>query len=148
MLKETITYEDYDGVTTTEEMYFHLTKLELTEMAMDLPDGLADGLTAESTPADILNAITAKLGRKGIIEFIKSLVVKAYGIKRVGQDGKTRFVKNKQITEDFENSMAFQNFVMELISNDDASGRFFNGIIPSELADQLPPEIQEAVKTN
>lgn len=147
MIKETITFEDFDGVLTTEEMYFNLTKLELAEMAMDLPDGLADGLTADSNPADILVAITAKLGRKGIVEFIKQLVIKAYGIKKTGQDGKTRFVKNKQITEDFENSMAFSAFVMELISNDDASGRFFNGIIPTDLMEQLPPEIQGAVTT-
>jgi hypothetical protein len=44
MLKETITYDDFDGVSTTEEMYFNLTKLELTEMAMDLPDGIAEDI--------------------------------------------------------------------------------------------------------
>ena len=147
MLKETITYDDFDGVSTTEEMYFNLTKLELAEMAMELPDGLADNLTADSTPADILNVITAKLGRKGIVEFIKLLVIKAYGVKKVGQDGKTRFVKNKQVAEDFESSPAFSAFVMELISNDDASGRFFNGIIPSDLVEQLPAEIQGAMVT-
>lgn len=147
MVKETTTYVDFDGTETSEELYFNLTKLELTELAMDLPDGLAEGLTPESSPADILNTITNKLGRKGIIEFIKALVVKAYGIKRVGQDGKTRFFKSKQITEEFENSMAFSNFVMELITNDDASARFFQGIIPSDVADQLPTQIQEAVVT-
>lgn len=147
MVKETITYTDFDGMETVEDMYFNLTKLELTEMAMELPDGLADGITEKSSPADILAAITAKLGKKGIIDFIKRLVVKAYGVKKVGQDGKFRFVKSPQIAEDFENSMAFQNFVMELITNDDASARFFNGIIPSEVASQLPPEIQEAVTT-
>ena len=147
MLKETITYDDFDGVSTTEEMYFNLTKLELTEMAMDLPDGIAEGINAESSPADILAAITDKLGQKGIIEFIKRMVAKAYGIKKLGQDGKARFFKSAQVTEDFESSMAFQAFVMELISNDDASARFFNGIIPSELVDQLPPEMQGAIAT-
>jgi hypothetical protein len=147
MLKETLTYDDFDGVSTTEEMYFNLTKLELTEMAMDLPDGIAEGINAESSPADILAAITDKLGQKGIIEFIKRMVAKAYGIKKLGQDGKSRFFKSAQVTEDFESSMAFQAFVMELISNDDASARFFNGIIPSELVDQLPPEMQGAITT-
>ena len=147
MVKETITYTDFDGVETVEDMYFNLTRLELTEMAMELPDGLADGITEKSSPADILTAITTKLGKKGIVDFIKRLVVKAYGVKRVGQDGKTRFMKSAQIAEDFENSMAFQNFVMELITNDDASARFFNGVIPSEVASQLPPEIQAVGNT-
>jgi hypothetical protein len=147
MLKETITYEDFDGVSTTEDMYFHLTKLELTEMAMDLPDGLADNLSSESTPEHLLTAITARLGRKGIIDFIKALVIKAYGIRSVGQDGKTRFMKSEQIATDFANSMACHAFIMELMSDDDRSARFFNGIVPSELAAQLPADFQNAVTT-
>lgn len=145
MLKETTTYVDFDGVSTTEEMWFHLTQLEMTEMAMDLPDGLAEGIDEKSAPAEIFAAVSEKLGRKGIIEFIKKLVAKAYGIRSVGQDGKTRFVKSETIEADFVNSLAFQNFVMTLMMDDEASLRFFNGIIPVELADKLPAGIQEAV---
>ena len=41
MIKETITYTDFDGELVTEELNFHLSKLELTELATELPDGVA-----------------------------------------------------------------------------------------------------------
>lgn len=149
MLKETITYDDFDGVSTTEEMYFNLTKLELTELAMELPDGLAEEVDMEAPQAAMLSAIAAKMGgNKGIIEFVKRLVLKAYGIKRQGADGKMKFIKNEQIAEEFASSMAYHNFVMELMTDDEKSMKFFSAVIPSDMAAQIPAGIAtEAPKT-
>lgn len=90
MIKETITYTDFDGELVTEELNFHLSKLELTELATELPDGVADDLNANSSPQEIVAIVVEKLGQKGIIEFIKKLILKSYGIRKTGQDGKTR----------------------------------------------------------
>lgn len=148
MIKETITYTDFDGETVTEELNFHLSKLELTELATELPDGVADDLSANSSPQEIVAIVVEKLGEKGIIEFIKKLILKSYGIRKTGQDGKTRFLKTAEITEDFASSVAFQDFVMKLVEDDDAANKFFNGVIPSELAAQIPEGFNEIQSNN
>ena len=143
MIKETITYTNFDGELVTEELNFHLSKLELTELATELPDGVADDLSTNSSPQEIVAIVVEKLGQKGIIEFIKKLILKSYGIRKTGQDGKTRFLKTAEITEDFASSVAFQDFVMKLVEDDDAANKFFNGVIPSELAAQIPEGFNE-----
>ena len=148
MIKETITYEDFDGVSTTEDLYFNLTKLEFTELAVELPDEFTDSLDATADVRANIPAILAKLGRKGIVELIKSMVLKAYGIRRQGADGKMKFVKSAQIAEEFANSMAYHEFVMELMSNDEKSEQFFTKIIPSDVAAQIPNGITTEVATN
>lgn len=148
MIKESITYTDFDGETVTEELNFHLSKLELTELATELPDGVADDLSANSSPQEIVATVVDKLGQKGIIEFIKKLILKSYGIRKTGQDGKTRFLKTAEITEDFASSVAFQDFVMKLVEDDDAANKFFNGVIPSELAAQIPEGFNEIQSNN
>ena len=120
----------------------------MTELATELPDGVADDLNANSSPQEIVAIVVEKLGQKGIIEFIKKLILKSYGIRKTGQDGKTRFLKTAEITEDFASSVAFQDFVMKLVEDDDAANKFFNGVIPSELAAQIPEGFNEIQSNN
>ena len=50
MLKKTITYQNFAGETVTEDFYFNLTKAELLQLEMAMPNGLAahiDKLVAE-----------------------------------------------------------------------------------------------------
>ena len=42
MLKETITYTDYNGIEKTEDFYFNLSKAEIMEMEMSTVGGLAE----------------------------------------------------------------------------------------------------------
>ena len=44
MLKETITYTDYNGVERTEDHYFNLSKAELTEMELSAHGGYGEML--------------------------------------------------------------------------------------------------------
>lgn len=148
MLKETTTYTDYDGTTVTEEMHFNLTQFELTEVAMELPDKLTDHIKTNETPAEIVDKIVTVLGKKGLLDFVKRMVIKGYGVKKKGVDGKVRFIKNPEITEEFANSMACHNFIMELVTDNDKSNRFFEGIIPSEIAPQVQTMIAEASTEN
>jgi hypothetical protein len=148
MLKETTTYTDYDGTTVTEEMHFNLTQFELTEIAMSLPDKLTDHINTDDTPAAIVEKITTVLGKKGLLDFVKRMVIKAYGIKKKGVDGKVKFIKNDDITEEFANSMACHNFIMELVTDNDKSNAFFNSIVPSDMAPQIQSMIAEAKTEN
>ena len=135
MLKKTVNYEDFDGNKRTEDLYFNLTKLEATEFALDLPDEITDEVVKEGASAANMEAATRivqKLGGKGIIDYIRKLVLKSYGIK--SEDGK-RFIKSEEISTEFSQTMAFDNLMMELLTDDNAASNFISAIIPSDLAE-------------
>ena len=101
MIKKTVTYEDFDGNQRTEDLYFNLTKFEATEFALDLPDEITSEVEKEGADAanmESVSRIVQKLGGKGIIDFIRKLVLKSYGIK--SEDGR-RFEKSEKISTEF-----------------------------------------------
>jgi hypothetical protein len=57
MIKETITYTDYNGVERKEDFYFNLTKAEIMEMEMSTQGGMAEMIqrivAAQDQPAII-----------------------------------------------------------------------------------------------
>ena len=148
MLKETTTYRDFDGTEVTEEMYFNLTQFELTEVAMELPDKLTDHINNTDTPAEIVEKISTVLGKKGLLDFVKRMTIKAYGIRKKGVDGKIKFIKNAEITEEFANSMACHKFIMELVTDNDKSAKFFAAVVPSDVAEQVELAIAETATGN
>lgn len=121
MLKETITYIDYNGNERTEDFYFNLTKAEIMEMEMSTTGGLAE----------MIKRIVAAQDAPAIINVFKDLILKAYGEKSA--DGK-RFVKNKEITESFAQTEAYSQLFMKLATDADAASNFVNGIVPSNIS--------------
>jgi hypothetical protein len=136
MLKKTITYKDFDGNSCTEDLYFNMTRVELTEFAFDMPDDITKNIN-DPKDMDVEAAgvkIAEKLGSKGIFQFVKDLVHKAYGVR--SEDGK-RFIKSKQLSEEFSQTMAYDEFMMDLFSDDKKAADFVNAIVPAEMANQL-----------
>lgn len=121
MLKETITYVDYNGNERTEDFYFNLTKAEIMEMEMGTTGGLAE----------MIKRIVAAQDAPAIIQVFKDLILKAYGEKSA--DGK-RFVKNKEIAESFAQTEAYSQLFMKLATDADAASNFVNGIVPSDIS--------------
>lgn len=121
MLKQTITYTDYNGTERTEDFYFNLSKTELMEMEM----GTAGGYT------EMVNRIVASQDGASIIKIFKDLVLKAYGVKSV--DGK-KFIKidenGHNVSDDFAQTEAYSELFMRLITDAEAAAAFVNGIIP------------------
>jgi hypothetical protein len=120
MLKKTITYTDYNGVSRTEDFYFNLTKAEIMEMEMSTTGGLAQ----------MLEKIVATQDTPSIIKIFKELVLKAYGEK--SPDGK-RFIKNEELSTAFSQTEAYSQLFMELATDSDAAAKFVNGIIPQDI---------------
>lgn len=128
MLKKTITYVDYDGNKRTEDFWFHLNKVELTEMNYEHIGGMDKLLETIIKTSDI----------KGILDIIKDIILRSYGEKSA--DGK-RFIKSKEAREAFEQTEAFVELYMELAGNDGKAAEFINGIVPQDIA-------EEAAKSN
>lgn len=146
MIKRTVTYEDFDGNMRTEELHFNLTQVELTEMAMDLPDGFLNSVNGDPNSVDGPAAaakLAESLGGKGILEFIKNLLLKSYGIK--SEDGR-RFQKSEELSKEFSQTLAFDAMLMELMQDDIKAAEFVNGVIPAKLAEKLPANGMTVVK--
>ena len=124
MLKETITYTDFNGNTRTEDFYFHLNKAEVTKMEMGVKGGLAEKIkrivAAEDTPA--------------IIEVFEDLIKKSYGVKTLDGRG---FMKTQAALDEFMATEAYSELFMKLATNDEAAARFINGVVPADLSKQI-----------
>lgn len=128
MVHKTITYEDYDGVERTEECWFNLNEIEVVELAMDLPDDFTEHVSEAKSDVEVAEKMIEDFGRKGIMDFIKTLVLKSYGVR----NGKA-FVKNDKVKEEFEYSALFPAIVMDLMTSDEEASKFVNNLIPSKL---------------
>ena len=134
MLKKTITYTDFDNNERTETHWFNLNRTELTEIALGLPDGLTENEITEVNEKAALSVID-QLGRDGVFKFIKELMLKSYGKKSA--DGK-RFEKSEELSKEFSETLAFDQMFMELMSDDVAAAEFVKGVIPGNIASELP----------
>ena len=123
MLKKTIAYEDYNGNKREEDHYFNLTKAEITEMEMSTTGGFAE----------MIQRVVAAQDAPSIIKIFKDLILKSYGVK--SPDGK-RFIKSKELSEEFSQTEAYSQLFMELATDADAAAKFVNGIIPADMAQQ------------
>lgn len=128
MIKKTITYKDYNQVERTESFYFNLSKAEVMEMEMSTAGGMAE------TIQKIVDAKDAP----AIIRVFKDLVLKSYGVK--SDDGR-RFIKSKELSDEFSQTEAYSQIFMELATDADEAAKFVNGIIPADLS-------QKAVMTD
>ena len=125
MLKKTITYTDYDGVKRTEDFWFHLNKVELTEMNFSATGGMEK----------MLEKIVKADDNKRIIELFKEIILKSYGEK--SDDGK-RFIKSPELSKAFEQTEAYVELFMELGGDAEAASAFIRGIIPADVAAEIP----------
>ena len=116
MLKETITYTDFDGIERTEDFYFNLTQAELMEMEL----GTDGGLTK------LIEKIINEKDSKRIIETFKTIILKAYGEKTL--DG--RHIKNDEVRDKFISKQAYSDLFMKLATDAEAGAKFIEGITP------------------
>lgn len=135
MLKKTITYTDYDGRERTEDFYFNLTKAELIEMDFSAKGGMQK----------LLEQITETNDRKRLIELVKDLILRSYGVK--SEDGR-RFVKTKELSEEFSQTEAFSELFMEVGTDDVAAVAFVKGILPQGLAAEVDKAAVENLLAN
>lgn len=121
MIKKTRTYTDYNGNERTEDFYFNLSKAELMEMELSTEGGLEKKL----------NKIIASKDSKKIVETFKDIIVRSYGV--ISDDGR-RFIKSKELAEEFTQTEVYSELFMELASDADEAAKFINGIVPKDLA--------------
>lgn len=130
MIKKTMTYVDFNGETVVEDLYFNLNALEYTRLTArnggDLDKRIAELVEKDDT--------------EGIIALMEDLLLSSYGVK--SEDGR-RFVKTKQVREDFEYSQAYAELFVLLLTNPEETKKFGQGIASSAQAQQSVPTLTE-----
>ena len=125
MLKKTIKYTYFNDVEREEDFYFNLTRAELAEMQLSKEGGLQAWL----------EKIVKTDNQPELIKIFKNIILKAYGEKSA--DGK-RFIKSEEISEAFAQSAAYDEFFIELISNEAKAAEFINGLMPKNINLEQP----------
>ena len=117
MIKWPITYTDYNGDEHTEDFYFNLNKAEVMEL----------NLNANGAYGQYLQRIVDQRDGRAIAEEFKNLILKSYGQK--SDDGR-KFVKSKELSEEFSYTDAYSELYMELATNEQAANKFIQGVFP------------------
>lgn len=116
MLKKTLKYTDYEGNEVTEDLYFNLNKLEVTRMAARYGGDIEKHI----------EKVIAKQDLSEMMNVLEDLILSSYGVK--SEDGK-RFIKTKEIREDFEYSIAYSEIFSEILLNPEETKKFGMGLV-------------------
>lgn len=121
MLKKTITYEDFDGNTVSEDHYFNLSSAKLIELnARSEGDGWGEHL----------KKIVERNDRNEVIDAFIDLLRMSYGIRDLETN---RFLQSDDIFADFQSSLAYDKFFEELFTVEDAMANFFIEVMPKSV---------------
>lgn len=131
MIKQTITYTDYNGNERTEEYWFNLSKAELLRLET----------TTKGAFQKMLENAVASEDNYRIIEVFEDLIKHSIGMKTL--DGKY-FKKSKEFTEDFMQSEAYSTLLFDLLQDVDKANAFIRGIMPSDLLAQAEAALPKA----
>ena len=130
MYKKTIECTDFNGVKVKEDYYFNLTKAEVLEFDNSELGGMEF----------FINKIVKEKDNVKLFKLFKDLILKSYGEK--SPDGR-RFIKSPEKSEEFTQTEAYSELVMELVTNADEAAKIVNGVCASIINDKkLNPNVK------
>lgn len=135
MQKLTIQFENFDGETVSEDLYFHLNIKELQAME-EWPVPLTKRI------ADLTNT---QDGKKAF-ELMRDIIEAAYGER--SEDGK-RFIKNEEVLKNFTQGLAYDEVIIKFIDGSMDLAKFIEGLLPKkvfELAKKNAKDSHDEVK--
>jgi hypothetical protein len=129
MISWPITFTTYNGEQLTETFMFNLSKAELIKMQFDVNGAFSQ----------YIERITNERNLKQLGEEFTKLILNSYGKK--SDDGR-HFYKSEELRNEFAQSEAYSELLVQLLSDSDAAARFMKGILPADLqaADEETPK--------
>lgn len=121
MIKETITYVDYNGTERTEDFYFNQTKTELLRMEQDKNGAFST----------VLEKFIKAKDQADLFDAIEKFIYKSYGVK--SEDGRT-FEKDEKLSKAFFQSPAYEVLFDKMNADAEYAYKFIMGIVPAELS--------------
>lgn len=120
MIKKTISYTDFDDVKRTEDFWFHLGKAGIVEI-----EAATNGLGLEAWIKQVLRDQNVQ----AVLDMYKRMIGLAVG-KRTPEG---RFVKSREITEDFVNSEAYGELLQEMFQSPNAGSDFLRSLLAKDV---------------
>lgn len=130
MLKQPVTYIDFNGNEVTETLYFNLTRAESIELEATKSGGLSEWI----------KTIDAAKNPKAIIDAFKEMIYKSYGERT--PDG-SRFLKNDEMSQAFLATEAYSSLFVMLISDPEFAQHFVNNLLHNPKDAKGPTEVQK-----
>lgn len=127
MLRKNISYTDFNGNKTAEDVYFNLNKAELIDLEV----------MADKPMSQILEEIGKTPNARDVIGLFKLFIDRAYGIKTA--DGR-HFIKNDNILSDFKSSEVYSELLWKIVSDAKFAVEFIEGLVPEDLLQQAMNE--------
>lgn len=127
MFKKTIEFEDFNGDRRSQDFYFHMSKAELLELA-------ADG---NAMLARIQRIIESKDG-KAILKEFREIIWHSVGVR--SEDG-ARFVKDNEAKRQLFESPAYDELLLELCTDAEASSQFVTQLIPDKMQKEMQAQL-------
>lgn len=134
MLKKTVTYTDYLGTVRKEDLYFNLSKTELSDMQMSV-DG---GYNLQ------LQKIMDGANNKEIYNNFVNIVLQAYG--ELSPDGKYHIKEDEEghkLYKKFKQSPAYDALMDEICQNESTIAEFCKGILPKSMQAEGSASVQQ-----
>lgn len=120
MIRKETSYVDYNGQKQKDICYFNLNKAEIGKLQM----------RNNGTFIDVLKDLVDRRKVEALYDFLYNLLLDSYGER--DPEGR-RFIKSPEMRTEFEQSLAFSEILMELVSDGDKLSDFVKAIIPSDL---------------
>lgn len=144
MLKETVTYKNYDDVEETMDLYFNLTRTECIDLNLEYE---AEGGLPGHLKSLMEQRINGQVMQKPAIDFVKLLVNRAYGVRP--KDNPSAFVKEdedgKPLINKFKQTAAYDAFLCGLLSGDIPLEKFAERVLPN-MSDEQKAQAQQMLK--
>ena len=133
MLKKVVTYTDFDDNERIETIYFHMSTADFQDWLLDFPEIVrnrflkAASESSEEEKQHLLDGVDPS----DMIRRIRDLILKSYGQK--SEDGR-RFVKSAELSNEFSQTIAYDQIYNEMLDNPDNFTTFVEGIMPKGMA--------------
>lgn len=144
MLKETVTYTNFDGVEETKDLYFNLSRTECIDLNLEYE---REGGLAGHLKTLMSERVNGQVLQKPAIDFVKLLIDRAYGIRP--KDDPSAFVKEdddgKPLINKFKRTLAYDTFVYNLMSGEIPLERFAEHVLPA-MSDEQKAQAEKMLK--
>lgn len=127
MYEDKVTYENFDGETITEKLFFNLNKVELAEnMGISKRfEKLQEQIDNDGKPRQLTTEEIQEM-----VDLVKELMRISYGVR--SEDGR-RFIKSDQIWLEFTQTAAYDDYLFGLFEEPSRSINFLTGIMPKDV---------------
>ena len=130
MIKKTVTYTDFLGTTRKVDLYFHLSKSELSAMQMSVDGGYN---------VQLQKILDAKNNKEIYNNFVK-VVLESYG--ELTPDGVYHIKEDDEghkLYKKFQQSPMYDALMDDICQNETTIAEFLNGIMPKQIVEQQKP---------